>query len=73
MSFNVDHRTRVLVGADQRSVSDIQQGADARVAYEPKGAEPTAITIRLAPMGSEMGITPPSTARPLETDPPPGR
>jgi hypothetical protein len=70
MSFHIDQRTRVLVGADQRSVSDIQQGADARVAYEPKGAEPTAITIRLAPLGSEMGVTPPSPARPLESEPP---
>jgi hypothetical protein len=72
MSFHVDQRTRVLVGADQRSVSDIQQGADARVAYEPKGAEPTAITIRLAPVGSEMGVTSPSPG-PAETDLPPVR
>jgi DNA polymerase III gamma/tau subunit len=70
MSFSVDDRTRVLVGSEQRSVSDIQQGADARVAYEPRGAEPTAITIRLAPLGSEMGVTPPSPARPSETEPP---
>jgi hypothetical protein len=70
MSFSVDDRTRVLVGSEQRSVSDIQQGADARVAYEPRGPEPTAITIRLAPLGSDMGVTPPSPARPGETEPP---
>jgi hypothetical protein len=70
VSFQVDHRTRVLVGAEQRSVSEIQQGADARVAYDPRGAEPTAITIRVAPLGREMGVpraTPPS---PLESAPP---
>lgn len=69
MSFAVDERTRVLVGSEQRSVSEIQQGADARVAYEPKGPEPTAITIRVAPLGSEMGVSPPSPAAPRETDP----
>jgi len=70
ISFHVDERTRVLVGGEQRSVSEIQQGADARVAYEPKGAEPTAITIRLAPVGSEMGVTPASPTNPGETEPP---
>jgi hypothetical protein len=59
----------VLVGSEQRSVSQIQQGADARVAYEPKGAEPTAITIRVAPLGSEMGVTPATPARPGESEP----
>jgi len=70
MSFQVDDRTRVLVGGEQRSVSDIQQGADARVAYEPKGAEPTAITIRLPSLGREMGVTPARPAPPGETEPP---
>jgi hypothetical protein len=70
MSFQVDDRTRVLVGSDQRSISAIQQGADARIAYEPKGPEPTAITIRIAPLGSEMGVTPATPARPLEPEPP---
>jgi hypothetical protein len=49
MSFHVDDRTKVLVGAEQRSISQVQQGADARVSYDPKGDEPTAVTIRLAP------------------------
>ncbi len=70
MSFRIDERTKVLVGAEQRSVSAIQQGADARVAYEPQGAEPTAITIRIAPLGSEMGVTPQTPPGPLETEPP---
>jgi hypothetical protein len=71
MSFNVDSRTRVLIGAEPRSVSDIQQGADARVAYDPKGAEPTAITIRVGPVASELGVTPPSPAAPVESAPSP--
>jgi hypothetical protein len=71
MSFNVDSRTRVLIGAEPRSVSDIQQGADARVAYDPKGAEPTAITIRVGPVASESGATPPSPAAPVESAPSP--
>jgi hypothetical protein len=61
MSFQIDDRTRVLVGSEQRSVAEIQQGADARVAYEPKGDEPKAVTIRIAPVGREMGF-PPSSA-----------
>src|SRR5512139_925568 len=31
MAFQLDERTRFLVGSEQRSVADIQQGADARV------------------------------------------
>jgi hypothetical protein len=73
VSFNVDQRTRVLVGSEQRSVADIQQGADARVAYDPKGAEPTAITIRVAPVGPELGAPPQSPPSPLEGAPPPQR
>jgi hypothetical protein len=73
MSFQVDERTRVLVGSEQRSVADIQQGADARVAYEPKGAEPKAITIRIAPLGREMGVTPATPPSPLEAEPTPSR
>lgn len=74
VSFNVDDRTKVLVGSEQRSVSEIQLGADARVAFDPKGAERTAITIRLAPLGGEPGVTPPNRASPtFETQPPPRR
>jgi hypothetical protein len=77
LSFNVDDRTKVLVGSEQRSVSEIQLGADARVAFEPKGEERTAITIRLAPLGgasrSEPGVTPPNWGPTFETEPPPRR
>ncbi len=72
ISFQLDQRTKVLVGAEQRSVSEIQQGADARVTYDPRGAEPTAITIRVTPVGSEMGHAPAPPAIP-EPEPPPRR
>ena len=50
MSFNVDSRTRVLVGSESRSVTDIQRGADAQVAYDPKaGGQMTALIIRVMP------------------------
>ncbi len=65
MSFQVDDRTKVLVGSELGSVSEIQQGADARVAFDPKG-ERTAVTIRLAPLGGELGPASPTEAeRPL--------
>ncbi len=54
MSFRVDDRTQVLVGSEQRSAGDIQQGADARVAYELSGGQPTALTIQVTPLGSEQ-------------------
>lgn len=49
MAFQLDPRTRVLVGAEQRSLADLQQGADARVAYDPRAPQPTAVTIHVAP------------------------
>jgi hypothetical protein len=49
MSFAVDPGTRVLMGTEQRSLSDLQQGAEARVSYEPRGNEPAAVTIHVAP------------------------
>jgi hypothetical protein len=72
MSFQVDDRTRVLVGAEQRSVADIQQGADARVAYDPRGADPRAVTIRIAEVGRGMGA-PPASAPPSGSEPAQGR
>jgi hypothetical protein len=49
MSFLVDQGTRVLVGTEQRSLSDLQQGAEVRVAYDARGAEPSAVAIHVAP------------------------
>jgi chromosome segregation ATPase len=63
MSFRVDQHTRVLLGSEERSVAEIQQGADARVAYDPAGGEPTAITILLKP-GGELGELPAAPAAP---------
>jgi hypothetical protein len=74
MSFQIDQRTRVLVGSEQRSVADIQQGADARVAYDPRSDQPTAVTIRIAPVGRDMGApagpaSPPGPLEPLPSSP----
>ncbi|HET8541850.1 MAG TPA: hypothetical protein VFL83_18375 [Anaeromyxobacter sp.] len=49
MAFSVDPGTRVLVGTEQRSLSDLQQGAEVRVSYDPRAAEPSAVTIHVAP------------------------
>jgi hypothetical protein len=56
MSFNVDGNTKVLLGSEARSVSDIQRGADAQVAYDPKAAgQMTALIIRVLPAGASTG------------------
>jgi hypothetical protein len=47
VSFRVDSQTHVLVGSEQRSIAEIQQGADARVSYDPRGGEPTAVTVQV--------------------------
>ncbi len=67
-TFNVDQRTRVLVGTEQRSITDVQRGADAQVAYDPRAGQPTALTIRVTPAGSQT-----SPANPVESPPPPAR
>ncbi len=59
MSFQVDPRTRVLVGTEQRSVADLQQGAEARVAYDPREAEPAAVAVHVAPAREPQAAPPP--------------
>jgi hypothetical protein len=65
-SFKIDPRTKVLVGTEQRSVSDIQQGADAQIAYDARADQPTALTIRVTPVGTQRS----PAANPLEGPPP---
>ena len=48
-AFDIDARTRVLVGTQARSVADLQEGADARVAYDARGGVPAAVAIHLTP------------------------
>jgi hypothetical protein len=71
MRFDVDPRTRVLVGDAHRSIGDIQQGADAQVAYDPRGGRMTALVIRVTPAGTHPA---PSEAAPSQAAPiaPPG-
>jgi hypothetical protein len=49
LSFAISPRTRVLVGVEQRSIKDIQQGADAQVAFDPRADKATAVTIHVMP------------------------
>ncbi len=58
MSFAVDGRTRVLVGTESRPVTDIQRGADAQVAYDPRPGQMTALIIRVMPAGSAGAASP---------------
>jgi hypothetical protein len=69
MSFQIDHRTKVLIGSEERSVADVQQGAEARVAFDPRSDQRTAITIRVAPAGRDLGAIPRAPGTP-ETEPP---
>jgi hypothetical protein len=64
MTFNVDPRTRVLVGDAHRSVADIQQGADAQVAYDPRGGKMTALVIRVTPAGTQPAPSQPAPSQP---------
>lgn len=59
MTFQVDPRTRVLIGTEQRSIGDIQQGADAQVAYDPKAGTMTALVIRVMPAATQPGTSAP--------------
>lgn len=68
-SFPIAPGTRVLLGTAQRSVADLQQGAEARVAYDPRQAEPSAVVIHVtaarngrAPAAPPQQATPPAPA-----------
>jgi hypothetical protein len=58
MTFAIDQRTRVLIGSQARAVTDIQQGADAAVAYDPRGGQMTALVVRVMPAGANHGAAP---------------
>jgi hypothetical protein len=69
MSFQLQPRTRVLMGTEQRSVTELQQGAEARVAYDPREPDPAAVTIHVSPAGSRMLA--PSQPPAAQPQPPP--
>lgn len=53
MTFVVNEQTRVEIGGQKGSATDLRQGEDARVSYEVSGTEPTAKSIQvLRPMQS---------------------
>lgn len=72
VSFQIDPRTRVLVGTEQRSVADLQQGAEARVAYDPRETDPAAVAIHVNSAGRRMP-RPLSPAQQPQQQPPPQR
>lgn len=58
VSFDIDPRTRVLVGTEQRSVADLQRGAEARVAYDPRQGQPAAAVIHVNPARARAPLPP---------------
>lgn len=58
MSFQIAPGTRVLVGTEQRSVADLQQGAEARVAYDPRQSDPAAVAIHVSSAGRRLPMPP---------------
>lgn len=63
MTLDVNDGTRVYVGDEQRSAADLQQGTDARVAYDESGGRPTAVTIQVPPAGTpDTPATAPGTS-----------
>ncbi len=48
VTFKVDDRTSVRIDGRQASTAEIQEGAEARVAYDPSTAQPTAISIEVS-------------------------
>ncbi|BDG01260.1 hypothetical protein [Anaeromyxobacter oryzae] len=58
MSFRITNQTQILLDGQPASAADIQQGADARVAYEAGGTVPTATHVQVMsgnPTGSRAG------------------
>ena len=53
MTFEVAPRTRILIGGEERSTEEIQQGADALVSYETSGGRLNAVTIQVSPAGGQ--------------------
>lgn len=47
LTLDVNDQTRVVIGGEQRSASELQQGADARVSYENTTGRPTAVMVEV--------------------------
>ncbi len=56
MALDVNDQTQIWVGGERRSAADLQQGEDARVAYDNVGGRPAAVTIQVSP--AAPGATP---------------
>ena len=69
MRFKVTGDTQVQIDGRQASSADIQQGGDARVAYQVSGTEPTATVIQVMTGAPSRGAQPPPRAEPEGTTP----
>jgi endonuclease/exonuclease/phosphatase (EEP) superfamily protein YafD len=49
IAFEVNQKTKVLVGSQQKSVAELQQGAEARVAFDPRADQMSAAVIHVKP------------------------
>jgi endonuclease/exonuclease/phosphatase (EEP) superfamily protein YafD len=49
IAFEVNPKTKVLVGSQQRSIAELQQGAEARVAFDPRADQMSAAVIHVKP------------------------
>ncbi len=70
MRFKVTDNTRVQIDGRQASAGEIQQGGDARVAYQVSGTEPTATVVQVITGEPVRGAQPPRATEPGRTTPP---
>jgi hypothetical protein len=62
VTLDMNDQTRVFIGGERRSSTELQQGADARVAYENTTGRPIAITVDVphaGPQAPSSGTTQP--------------
>jgi hypothetical protein len=71
MTFRVTNQTQVRIDGRQASAGDIQQGGDARVAYQIAGNEPTATLVQVVTGHPSQAPQPPSRSEPPATAQPP--
>lgn len=69
MRFKVTGNTEVQIDGRRASSAEIQQGGDARVAYQVSGAEPTAVVIQVITGEPGRSAQPPPAAEPERTTP----
>ena len=69
LTLDVNDRTQIFVGSERRSAAELQQGADARVAYDNASGRPTALTVEV-PRAGAAAPAPAGAAQPVPPAPP---